>query len=308
MNKPSMNQGSWSRGLVLLILGVPCAVALCVSGCGSSSSAGGEAGAAAAASADAGASGDANSSAAGAAGVVDTAGAGGSAGEGGALDERGMFGALGVDITTSPRTYQDSNGKVHPLGDDYNPLGRGVKSLQPQAEVYLAGLSFADSTANQFLLDSAGVNPAKKALPITDGADTWAGNRYVKSLAIDVDGDGVDEIANVYYVEASHELHANLIRCTAGCDGDGGKFTNVKDSVLAVQDSTLVPTERHWFSHGLLAADVDGDGKQELVVANFGGIDVCVPNKKFEFACTARVKDRLEIWEPRRFQLGVGRP
>ena len=117
------------------------------------------------------------------------------------------------------------------------------------------------------------------------------GNLFTKSVPVDLNGDGVDEIVNVYYIEASKELHANVIRCVKGCKGDGGSFANVKDTKLQVQDPTLVPLGRDWFSHGIVSADVDGDGKQELVIANFGGIDVCVANASYTFECTPRVAD-----------------
>ncbi|HKO50182.1 MAG TPA: hypothetical protein VJV79_20770 [Polyangiaceae bacterium] len=285
MKQRRVKNSSWGRSLVALALATVCGATLSVAGCGSSNSG--------AAVAGAGAGGEAGASDAGAAGVMLEGGAAGegAAGEGGAptLTEQGMFDALGIDTAASPRTYVDANEKTHTLDDGYNPLGRGTRSLQPRVELYVAGRTLGTSTANQFLLDSAGINPAKKALPITDAADSWAGNLFTKSLAADLDGDGVDEIVNVYYIEASKELHANVIRCSSGCEGDGGAFSNVKDTKLTVQDAGKVPLDRHWFSHGLLASDTDGDGKQELLVANFGGIDVCVASKAFVFSCTPRV-------------------
>jgi hypothetical protein len=199
-----------------------------------------------------------------------------------------MFDALGVDTTPTPRTYTDATG-THDVPASYNPLGRGVKSLQPHVEVYFAGRGLTGTTTNQLLLDGSGADLAKTPLAIDDPADSWAANQFTKSVPADLNGDGVDEVVNVYYIEGSQELHANVIRCVKGCTGDGGNFANVKDSKLAVQDPTLKPLERHWFSHGIVAADVDGDGQQELVIGNFGGIDVCVASSSFAFTCTPRV-------------------
>ena len=288
MKPPRVKNDSWSRSLILLLVALPCVAALSVTACGNSNSSPGAAGAS-----DAGAAGAADVAEGGAPNSEGGAGGdAGASGEGGAatLTEQGMFDALGVDTTQSPRTYTDDTG-THELGTGYNPLGRGVKSLQPRVELYFAGRSFGASTANQFLLDSVGMSPARKRLELTDAADSWAGNTYTKSLPADLDGDGIDEIVNVYYIELSHELHANVIRCSAGCDGDGGTFANVKDSKLSVQDASLTPLDRAWFAHGIVSADVDGDGKQELVIANFGGIDVCTANKSGAFACAPRVTD-----------------
>ena len=273
MKRPSMNNCPW--GLVVLMLAAPVGGAFGTAGCGSSGSS---------------SPGGAGTAEAGAAGEPALAGEGGASGEGGArsMTEQEMFDALGIDTTPSPRTFTDETG-THDLPASYNPLGRGVKSLQPQVEVYFAGRSFGSSTANQFLLDSTGLGPAKKLLPLTDAADSWAGNQFTKSVPADLDGDGIEEIVNIYYIETSHELHANVIRCTADCKGDGGKFANVKDTKLAVKDPSLKPLDRHWFSHGIVSADVDGDGKQELVIANFGGIDVCVASSSFAFTCTPRI-------------------
>ena len=286
MKRPSKQHVQW--GVTWLVLALPVAAAFCSAACGSSgsSSPGSVAG-----TAEAGAAGEAATGGeGGASGEAGASGEGGVSGEtgGGATTEQEMFDALGIDTTPSPRTFTDETG-THDLAASYNPLGRGVKSLQPQVEVYFAGRSFGTSTANQFLLDSAGQAPAKTLLQLTDAADSWAGNQFTKSLPADLDGDGIDEIVNLYYIETSHELHANVIRCTADCAGNGGKFANVKDSKLTVQDPTLKPLDRHWFSHGIVAADVDGDGKQELVIANFGGIDVCVANSSNVFSCTPRI-------------------
>lgn len=278
MRQHTVTRAVWIRSLGLLCVAVPCAVALALTpGCGSSSSSGATAGA---------------SNEAGAAGASDPGQAGdaGEAGEaGGALvaaTEEEMFGALGVDTRRTPRTYVGSDDETHELGDDYNPLGRGVKSLQPISEIYFAGRTLTGKTGNQFLLDEL---PGKKPLELTDSADSWSSNQFSRALAADLDGDGVDEVVNVYYIEASHELHANVIRCTEGCDGNGGKFAKVADTQLDVQDASKVPLDRHWFSHGLTAADTDGDGRQEIVIGNFGGLDVCAADDAGAFTCKAKV-------------------
>ena len=158
-----------SSHFVSLLLAVPIAAAISVAGCGSSSSGSPGSGG----GADAGAAGEPSATGGGGEGGVVTEPASG--GEGGAqvTTEQEMFDALGVDTTPSPRTFTDDTGS-HELGPDYNPLGRGVRSLQPHVEVYFAGRGLAGSTANQLLLDGSGVNLAKTELPIDDAADSWA--------------------------------------------------------------------------------------------------------------------------------------
>jgi hypothetical protein len=208
--------------------------------------------------------------------------------EAGMLTEQGMFNALGVDTAKSPRTYTDRKMAVHTLGDKYNPLGRGTRSLRPLSEIYLAGRTLMGKTGNQFLLDD-GKNAATQTALTVSGADTWTQNTFLHSLAADLDGDGIDEVVNVYWIEALKELHANVVHCTiGGCPGNGGTFATDKDTRLNVTDGTKKPLGRDWFSHGFAAADVDGDGKQELVVANFGAIDVCVPQGDWSFVCVSK--------------------
>jgi hypothetical protein len=220
------------------------------------------------------------------------------------LTEQGMFTALGVDTTTSARTYVDRKGGVHTLGDKYNPLGRGTRSLRPLAEVYFAGRTLMGKTGNQFLLDDGKNAPTQMALAVS-GADTWTQNTFLHSLAADLDGDGIDEIVNVYWIEAMKELHANVVHCAAGaCTGNGGTFTTDKDTRLNVTDGTKKPLGRDWFSHGLASADVDGDGKQELVVANFGGIDVCAPQADWSFVCTSKNANASQKMSVARAHLG----
>ncbi|HEY1536422.1 MAG TPA: hypothetical protein VGF76_20520, partial [Polyangiaceae bacterium] len=109
------------------------------------------------------------------------------------------------------------------------------------------------------------------------------------SLPADLDGDGVDEIVNVYWIDASKELHANVMRCDTNCGGNGGSFKKVSDSALALQDLTQIPTDINWFRHSFTVADVDGDGKKEIVAVNFGGVDLCTAGSDFSFGCKAEV-------------------
>jgi len=209
--------------------------------------------------------------------------------------EQGMFDSLGIDTKATPRTYTDRQGTPRTLGEGYNPLGRGVRTLQRIPEIYLAGRGIGGNFTRQMLLDDLKNKPIMAPLPptpmtLSDPMDGWVENDLTASLAADLDGDGIEEVVNVYFVKTTMELHANVVRCTTGCTGNGGTFTNVKDSRLTIQDATAVPPSRPWFKHGLTAADVDGDGKQELVVANFGGLHVCkASTADFSFTCASRV-------------------
>jgi len=205
-----------------------------------------------------------------------------------------MFDALGVDTAVTPRTYTDRQGATRTLASSYNPLGRGVRALQPIPEIYLAGRGIGGNNVNQMLLDDLKNRPITATAPpaplaLTDQTEGWLQNELTASLAADLNGDGIEEVVNVYFIEASKQLHANVVRCTDGCTGNGGTFTNVKDTQLTVQDADAKPPSRPWFKHGIVAADINGDGKQELVVANFGGIHVCTADASLAFSCTTKV-------------------
>jgi hypothetical protein len=203
--------------------------------------------------------------------------------------EREMFDALGVSTAVTPRTYVDRLGARHTLDAGYNPLGRGVRVFQPLAEVYLAGRGVADTGhPNQLLLDDGKNAALGTPLALQDASESWMQNKLLASVPVDLDGDGVDEVVNLFWIAQAKELHAAVVRCVSCCTGNGGGFAKVADSILGVQDTSQDPASRDWFKHSFAAADVDGDGRQELVVVNFGGVDVCRAAADFTFSCTAR--------------------
>ena len=213
---------------------------------------------------------------------------GGTDGAKGMGGEQGMFTALGVDTTTSPRTYVDQNGLTQTFPDSYNPLGVGTKTLEPLTEIYIGGRGIAGSP-NEVLFDDLKNSPTPTPLPLDGGDESWTANTYKTSVAADLDGDGIDEIVNIYWIDAAKTLHANVIHCDSNCTGNGGSFKSVKDAPLGVQSLMTVPWDLDWFRHSFTAADVDGDGKKEIVAVNFGGVDVCKADASFAFNCTAPV-------------------
>jgi hypothetical protein len=204
-------------------------------------------------------------------------------------NEQGMFTALGVDTTTSARTYVDQAGVTQTLPDSYNPLGVGTKTLEPLMEIYTAGRGVSAGSPNETLFDDLKNTSNPTPLPLAGGDESWIMNNYKTSVAADLDGDGIDEIVNIYWIDTASTLHANVIHCDTNCTGNGGNFKNVKDSALGVQSLTTAPTDLDWFRHSFAAADVDGDGKKEIVAVNFGGVDVCKADASFTFTCTAAV-------------------
>ena len=202
--------------------------------------------------------------------------------------EQGMFTALGVDTTTSPRTYVDPNGVTQTLPDSYNPLGVGTKTLEPLTEIYIGGRGVAGSP-NEALFDDLKNSPTATPLPLDGGDESWTANTFKTSVAADLAGDGIDEIVNIYWIDTAKTLHANVIHCDSNCTGNGGSFKNVKDTALGVHSLTTAPSDLDWFRHSFTAADFDGDGKKELVAVNFGGVDVCKADATFAFSCTTAV-------------------
>ena len=208
--------------------------------------------------------------------------------------DKQMFDTLGVDTTATPRTYTDRQGNPHTLSDGYNPLGQGVRTLSPLRELYVAGRGIGGTNANQMLLDDfmhapVTIAAAPSPTPVMDGAPSWTQNDWVTAVPADLDGDGIDEIVNFYWIAASKELHANVVRCMQNCTGNGGTYANVKDSLLAITDANAAPADRDWFKHSFAAADVDGDDKQDLVVVNFGGIHACTAAADFKITCAMKI-------------------
>jgi hypothetical protein len=203
--------------------------------------------------------------------------------------EQGMFTSLGVDTTTSARTYVDQNGATQTLPDSYNPLGVGIKTLEPLMEIYIGGRGVSGNP-NEVLFDDLKNSPTPTPLPLDSGGDeSWTANTYKTSVAADLDGDGIDEIVNIYWLDTGKTLNVNVVHCDTSCTGNGGNFKKTTDATLGVQSLMTVPWDLDWFRHSFTAADVDGDGKKEIVAVNFGGVDVCKADATFAFTCTAPV-------------------
>ena len=216
----------------------------------------------------------------------------------------------------------------------YNPLGKKVSSFRPRHEIFLPGfINSSEPDKTLRIIEHAtttfvGVNPdngnvetqlcdlsnpnhtAANGCPQSNIVEMdspvvstqWRTNALTTSVAADLEGNGIDEIVNIYVDDTSGDLKAQIITCTSGCEGNTlpgnpqDLFTG-DGGVYGTQELTLrtgvgsLPTDGpiyytansisdratralDWFRAGIIAADVDGDGRDDIVSVALGQLDV----------------------------------
>ena len=233
---------------------------------------------------------------------------------------------------------------------NYHPLRKKVSSFKPRHEIILPGFNVAGSTRDLPIIEhktathpSQGENKLCNlsdpeildgTIPVPTGCkqefsemslqedgDSWWENDLTTSFSADLDGNGVNEIVNIY-IDQSGDVIANIITCTAPCDvesvetgpvgatqpavtGDGGSYEMQYITLLASNMYTRQPQDDglnyngymspskalDWFRAGIIAADVDGDGKDEIVSVAFDNLDVFDASKDgsgFQFVREAK--------------------
>ncbi len=188
-----------------------------------------------------------------------------------------MLNKLG--ITTALGGPLGPDGK--PLPKDYNPLARPRTTFMPKMELFLAGFSRNGAAApcvgtHQCLYDDKDGSYAPLHAT-TD--DSWTSAAFKNVIGADFDGDGRDEIAVVYYADATKKLKLKVIDRDAGMykETDAEIASGVEEPVVALY-KTFHPT--------LAAGDLDGDGRDELAVG-FDKLYV-VDDKDASFAVTSK--------------------
>ncbi len=156
---------------------------------------------------------------------------------------------LGVNTDLGPRT----NPAGEELSEEYHPFSKQYRTIAPLSELYFAGMTVGE--ANQGLLEDG---KADFAQLYTEDDAQWTTLRTVGGAG-DLDGDGFDEIAVVYYVPADSALKLKVI------DRNGDSYSQSETTVLSGVDP--LPESQAMFPLTMATGDLDGDGADEIAVS-----------------------------------------
>ena len=179
--------------------------------------------------------------------------------------------ALGVNTDVSQ--YRDEvSAKANP--DGYNPLGTARTILKRTSELAIFGLNLStNAEKNIHFFDdlNSGTDDQHNAATDLRGGFHWDGNILSESVdtslnglekagvAFDIDGDGLDETFLVYFT-ATNEMRIQ------GFANSSANYEQLFDVKLG--DITAGPD--NYSAPDVIAADVDGDGLEEIIVARAG--------------------------------------
>jgi hypothetical protein len=182
----------------------------------------------------------------------------GTTNEPGSKDHLAVLEDLGINTDLGDLKDPDGN----PLPASYNPLGGKYGVFNPIKEIYTAGytvqvpVEFPPYTmdVHQCLFDYKGTGLTKLYF---SGDDSWTSSQCKNCVGADVDGDGFEEVAVVYYDDPSDTLNLKVI------DNQGGSYVE-EDKVIArgVTSVTSLPQ----YQPSLAKGDLDKDQRDEVIV------------------------------------------
>lgn len=164
---------------------------------------------------------------------------------------------LNVDTTETPRV--DDTNKEIPAS--FAPLGSS-KTLAKKSEIYLAGMGLNASTSHVNVVKfKPGVSNVPGVPNTADGIEvmptspldsSWKNDLYNASAAGDIDGDGLDEIVELWWDSSDNAIRLKVI------DDSTENFTESPTSVLSTDNPS-------WLR--VITGDFNGDGSDEIAIA-----------------------------------------
>lgn len=164
---------------------------------------------------------------------------------------------LNVDTTETPRV-DDTNKEIP---SSFAPLGSS-KTLAKKSELFLAGLGLTSSTSHVNVVkfkpgvtNVPGVpNTADRieVMPTSTLDSSWKNDLYNASAAGDIDGDGLEEIVELWWNSSDNAIRLKTI------DDETENFTESPTSVLSTDNPT-------WLR--VITGDFNGDGTDEIAIA-----------------------------------------
>jgi hypothetical protein len=193
-------------------------------------------------------------------------------------DALSILRALGVSTVDNPPNLTTTNTQGEEVTiddpDEWQPLKKTYTVYSPKAECALFGLSSEYHTTyyNSIFGLGSDVNYSEDNL-ITDD-QSWEKTANKVACAADVDGDGLDEVVIFYIVSAKLYLRVY--------DYGTGKYSAalIVDDITPSTALTTTTAKNYAFDDtGVLAqyfylcpADVDGDGEDELLLADYNTV------------------------------------
>jgi hypothetical protein len=178
----------------------------------------------------------------------------------GSTDLASVLEALG--ISTSVEDRKDPNGNA--LRADYNPTGKKVSRINKNSEIYMAGSCIQGKTGSDTLFD-----PVDSSILSYDSDGAWTKSNYYKTVGADTNADGHDEIITVVF----DVTNGKLILKETKYNKDSNTYT--RKDVATITDPEITQTSIGYRIDAvgdIVSGDIDGDGKEEIIVAYLSNI------------------------------------
>lgn len=178
-----------------------------------------------------------------------------------------MLADLGVDTNLGNR--DDPNGNS--LDSTYNPFGKKVGTLFKQCEIYMGGVGI--NNHNQGLFDD---KTESYTMLFQETGDDWATGHPKKSIAADVDGDGLDEIVTTVFYFNTNQIAIRIVDYNKGTFPVYKEVSRIEspldleDILTGLASRSTTDSAFNWedgyLRQDLAKGDIDGDGKDEIIV------------------------------------------